>query len=123
MKKAILLINSLLLMSLAACVTSTDKGQRIVTEEKFREIVVGKTLKQTRYNVTVILTPEGRIEGMEPSGKLEGNWAWVGTRFCREIITAPLIGRACQVVTLKDDKVSFKDSKGEIRTATYRIES
>ncbi|WP_417453536.1 hypothetical protein [Kiloniella sp.] len=120
MRKITLLLNACIVMTLASCVTTTEE-QRIVSEQHFRDVVVEKKLSNTRVDVTLKLTQDGLIEGTEPSGEIKGTWLWDGTRFCRDVTTGPLKGKTCQVVTLKDTKVSVKDVEGKIRTATYRI--
>lgn len=100
---------------------------RITTEERFRELVVGKKLVM-KYGHGMS-HPDGTLTGLyrvkgNRKAELTGNWTWEGEYYCRSgMLGADELPWDCLVVIVKDKKVTFIRGEGKGQKTTHKIES
>ena len=94
--------------------------EKIVSREKFVEVVEGKDLKL--MGITVTVTPDGGIKGRAFGAPVSGQWQWRGGFFCRSLFWGERdLGPNCQEVRVEGDKIRFTSDKGSGQYAVLNI--
>jgi len=93
--------------------------KRIVTEQEFRSLVVGKRW-QAGDNY-FIMRKNGKISGEAGGEAVKGAWAWRDGFFCRTLSTHSK-DTDCQVMSISGSQVQIirKRGKGETQTMTLK---
>jgi len=119
MKTRILLMSLLvgfLTLGFNISANAKDGFTRIETEEDFRKIVVGKTL---RFGESYfVIKGNGRIKGVFRDKALRGNWAWREGYWCRTLTTHRK-NTECQVWEYKGKEFFSTRARGDGKGFTY----
>ncbi|MEX0301997.1 MAG: hypothetical protein AB3N24_06195 [Leisingera sp.] len=91
----------------------------IKKQKNFLAAIVGKKL--TAENHWILITADGKIQGVSPKGeKIIGAWVWHKRFFCRNVfIGQRQLPENCGTVTTEGNTVTFTRDKGKGRSATY----
>lgn len=112
------LLGCLIVLSIAAERVQANEAQVIRERDDFVSVVAGKALELTRPflargSIQLRVSPDGQITGTAMKDAVSGNWAWEGPYFCRVLRYGDEdLGRNCQVVTLRGDRVRFTADQG-----------
>jgi hypothetical protein len=95
---------------------------RILTEEEFREEVVGRTLSWSTG--TTVIHADGRTEGeMRGVGEFEGRWHWADGLYCRHMLSDGEAGPdKCLTVEIQQNAVRMTYNGGLGRFLDLTIE-
>lgn len=95
--------------------------ERVGDRDRFVEIVSKRSLK--RLGITLIVLPDGRIDGRAFGRKVSGRWQWQEGYFCRDLYWGTQeIGANCQEVRVAGELVRFTSDQGNGRYADLRID-
>ena len=89
----------------------------------FLSLVQGKELRIGLYNLTLNVTPDGKIIGRALGWGITGNWKWEDGYFCRDMDwSGYAIPFNCQLVEAKAGReVRFTVDRGKGNSASFRI--
>lgn len=121
------------LRSLALCVplwlalapAALADGFEPVTEvEAFLGLVEGRELRIPMIGISLVVTPDGRIDGSAAGWDVTGRWDWQDGYFCREMDwSGTEIAYNCQLVEASgSDRLRFTVDRGAGRAATFRLD-
>ena len=120
------LVAGLAFLGLAAChsvqqVSAADPNTRIMTEQEFREVLVGKkTYNNSGYSV---LHEDGSMSGDFGGKELTGTWTWEEKYLCRGgKLGKKKLPRDCLVVIVSGDKMTIVAKKGKGKKRKYKIQ-
>lgn len=93
-----------------------DKGTFLATV-KDRELQIGL------YNLSLKVTPDGKITGSALGWNITGTWAWQDGYFCRTLDwSGYAIPYNCQLVeALGSGRLRFTSDKGRGQSASFRL--
>lgn len=89
----------------------------------FVSLVDGKELRIALYNLTLKVTPDGRITGNALGWDITGSWVWKDGYFCREMDwSGKAIPYNCQLVETRGaEQLRFTVDRGTGDSATFRL--
>ena len=90
-------------------------------KEAFLSLVKDKDLRIGLYNLTLKVTPDGKITGSALGWDISGNWKWEDGYFCRDFNGKGLLGYDCQTVELRQDTLRFRAQQGNGDTLDLRL--
>jgi hypothetical protein len=95
---------------------------RILTEERFRDAVVGRTLSWATG--TTVIHADGRTEGeMQGVGAFEGRWHWADGQYCRHMLHDGEAGQdKCLTVEIQQKTLRMTYDGGQGRSLDLAIE-
>ncbi len=116
------LLVALFLVALPALALANPAGA-IRDKETFLSVVQGKELRIGLYNLSLQLTPDGKITGSALGWGITGNWAWQDGYFCRDIDwSGYAVAYNCQLVEVVDaSRLRFTSDKGKGQSASFRL--
>jgi len=89
----------------------------------FLRLIEGRELRLGLFNITLSLTPDGRITGTALGWAVTGEWTWQDGFFCRKIDwSGTIIPANCQLVEARgNEQVRFTIDRGAGDAATFRL--
>lgn len=89
----------------------------------FLSLIDGKELRIGLYNLSLKLTPDGKIEGKALGWGITGNWRWEGGYFCRDMDWSGYpIQYDCQLVEQRGaEELRFTVDRGKGDSASFRL--
>ncbi len=116
-----------LVLSLGLCLGSAAAAEDFVpvTEvDRFLALVEGRELRLPLAGITLVVTPDGRIDGTAGGWDVTGSWDWQDGHFCREMDwSGTEIAYNCQLVEARGtDRMRFTVDRGTGRAATFRLQ-
>ncbi|MFN4155711.1 MAG: dihydrodipicolinate reductase [Paracoccaceae bacterium] len=116
------LILALLLIALPSLTAASPPGP-IREKDAFLSAVQGKALRIGLYNLSLKLTPDGKITGSALGWGITGNWSWQDGYFCRDIDwSGYAIPYNCQLVEAVDaSRLRFTSDNGRGQSALFRL--
>lgn len=121
------ILAGLIVLGLVAGRAQANETMTITDRSDFVSVVTGRALELTRPflargSITLQVTPDGRISGTAMQDPVSGSWAWEGPYFCRVLRYGDEdLGRNCQVVTLRGDRVRFTADQGQGDWAEFAL--
>lgn len=110
-----------LLFSVPALAAAQDYT-RVSDQAVFLDLMQRGNLTHMLYNITVKVTPDGRINGDALGWPVTGTWSWEDGFFCRVMDWGgDEIPYNCQLVEQRGDLVRFTVDQGAGRSAALRI--
>lgn len=97
--------------------------QPIRDRSAFLSLIDGKELRIGLYNLSLKLTPDGKIVGKALGWGITGSWSWEGGYFCRDMDwSGYAIERDCQLVEERNGKeLRFTVNRGKGDSASFRL--
>lgn len=97
--------------------------EEIRDKSAFLSLIDGKELRIGLYNLSLKVTPDGKIAGNALGWGITGNWSWEGGYFCRDMDWSGYpIERDCQLVETRDGKeLRFTVNRGKGNSASFRL--
>ena len=97
--------------------------ETIRDKSTFLSVVAGKELRIGLYNLSLNLTPDGKITGRALGWGITGTWQWKDGYFCRDMDwSGSLIPYNCQLVEVRDNReIRFTSDKGAGDSASLRL--
>lgn len=93
---------------------------RITDRGTFLSYVQGREL--SRIGVSLLVYPDGSIQGRALGRNVTGTWAWERGLFCRTLDAGDRqFGRNCQVVSVDGNSIRFQADEGAGDIADFRI--
>ena len=95
-----------------------------VTEKSaFVDLVDGRELRIGLYDLSLNVTPDGRIAGSALGWDITGTWTWQDGYFCRELDwSGTAIPLNCQLVEARGDhQMRFTVDRGTGRSARFNL--
>lgn len=113
----------LALFALIATPALADEFEPIRDKAQFLDLVKDRDLRIGLYNLTLRLSPNGRIEGKALGWKIVGSWSWKDGYFCREMDWEGMaIPWNCQLVEARGtDEMRFTVDRGAGDSASFRL--
>ena len=122
--KAVQAVQAVQAVKTTAKTTSTvvPRKRRIMTEQEYRDAVVGKRFA-SKHGYFVV-HEDGTTTGKFGSNKWTGKWAWEGNFFCRSgKMGNRKVPRDCQVILMQGDTMTAIRKKGKGKTSPpYRLQ-
>jgi hypothetical protein len=89
----------------------------------FLALIQGKELRIGLYNLSLEVTPDGKIVGSALGWGVSGNWFWQDGYFCRDMDwSGYAIPFNCQLVEAVDEnRLRFISDKGQGQSASFRL--
>ena len=112
---------------LALCVVTSpafaDDYQPIMEKEVFMDLVAGKELRNSLYDLSLFVSPEGKITGDALGWQITGSWSWNDGYFCRKMDwEGYAIPYNCQLVETQEGRtVRFTVDRGTGDSAQFRL--
>ncbi|MEM8582095.1 MAG: dihydrodipicolinate reductase [Pseudomonadota bacterium] len=103
--------------------------ERVISENRFVELVEGKSLSLLRplllrSAVVLEVSSDGDITGTAMRKPVKGAWQWRDGFFCRDLAYGDRdLGPNCQVVEVKDDEIRFIADQGQGDRADFRLKN
>ena len=90
---------------------------------EFLNLIQEKQLRVGLYNLTLHVTPDGKIHGQALGWGITGTWDWQDGYFCRKLDWSGYeIGPDCQLVEARQGKtLRFTAEKGTGKSASFRL--
>jgi hypothetical protein len=90
---------------------------------EFLSLVEGRELRIGLYNLTLNVTPDGKIRGKALGWGISGNWKWEDGYFCRDMDwSGYAIPFNCQLVEAREGReVRFTVDRGKGNSASFRL--
>ncbi|MDR7124383.1 dihydrodipicolinate reductase [Pseudotabrizicola sp. 4114] len=112
-----------LLLCFLPSLTHAEPAGAIRDKDEFLALVQGKELRIGIYNLSLKLSPEGRITGSALGWGISGTWSWQDGYFCRDIDwSGYAIPYNCQLVEAVDaSRLRFTSDKGQGQAASFRL--
>ncbi|MGL4238066.1 dihydrodipicolinate reductase [Tabrizicola sp.] len=111
-------------LMLAAPIPAAAEGFEPVKEkDRFLDLVKDRELRIGLYNLSLTVSPDGRIDGSAMGWDITGNWSWKDGYFCREMDwSGTAIDYNCQLVEAHGgERVRFTVDQGKGDSATFRL--
>lgn len=111
------------LLSLLPVMAAANEYEPIRDKTEFMSAVGGKELRIGLYNLSLMVMPDGRIEGSALGWKITGDWSWDNGYFCRELDwSGKEIAYNCQLVEKRGEReMRFTSDEGQGQSATFRL--
>ncbi|MDO9638994.1 MAG: dihydrodipicolinate reductase [Pseudotabrizicola sp.] len=89
----------------------------------FLSLVKNKDLRIGLYNLTLKVTPDGRINGTALGWAISGSWRWEDGYFCRDMDwSGYAIPFNCQLVEARNGQdLRFTVDRGAGKSASFRL--
>lgn len=106
---------------------SASAFERVISENRFVELVEGKYLSLLRplllrSAIVLEVSRSGGISGTALRKPVTGQWQWKDGFFCRDLAYGDEeLGPNCQVVQIKDDQIRFIADQGTGDRADFRL--
>ena len=98
-----------------------DEFRPVTAETEFRALVEGRTL--SRFGVTLVVEPDGRINGRGMGQPVTGAWSWQGDYFCRDLRWGRRdLAPDCQQVLVNGTRLRLVAERGTGDTADLRLD-
>ncbi|MDJ0859923.1 MAG: dihydrodipicolinate reductase [Dinoroseobacter sp.] len=103
--------------------------ERVTSENRFVELVEGKSLSLLRplllrASIVLEVSRDGDISGTALRKPVTGAWQWRDGFFCRDLAYGDKdLGPNCQVVEIKDDQIRFIADQGLGDRADFRLKN
>jgi hypothetical protein len=109
-------------LATAAMASAADFAP-VTDKSAFIDLVDGRELRIGIYDLSLNVTPDGRIAGSALGWDITGTWSWQDGYFCREMDwSGTAIPFNCQLVELRgDNEMRFTVDRGEGRSAKFRL--
>jgi hypothetical protein len=90
----------------------------------FLDLVEGRELRIGLYDLSLNVTPDGRIKGSALGWDITGTWSWQDGYFCREMDwSGKEIPLNCQLVEARgEQELRFTVDRGEGRSARFKLD-
>lgn len=100
-----------------------NEYEPIRDKSEFLSLIDGKELRIGLYNLSLKLTPDGKIEGNALGWGITGNWRWEEGYFCRDMDWSGYpIEYDCQLVEQRGDReLRFTVDRGKGDSASFRL--
>ena len=96
--------------------------ERVKDRTEFLSLVSGKELRIGLYNLTLRVSPDGKIDGSALGWGITGEWSWNDGYFCRRMDWSGYdIDYNCQLVEARDGVLRFTSDKGAGMDASFRL--
>lgn len=104
-------------------VVLANEFEPIRDKDRFLSLVDGKELRIGLYNLSLRVTPDGKIKGSALGWDIVGNWKWEDGYFCRDMDWSGYpIPFNCQLVEVKGGReVRFTVDRGKGDSASFRL--
>ena len=103
-----------------AAPAAAEAVARIEKRDDFVSLVSGRAL--TRFGISLIVSPDGAIEGRAFGRKVTGAWRWDGGFFCRDLAFGEeSLEPNCQVVERRGETLRFIADRGAGEHADLRL--
>ncbi len=114
---------SALLALLSPLPALANTYEPIRDKSAFLSLIDGKELRIGLYNLSLKLTPDGKIVGKALGWGITGNWSWEGGYFCRDMDwSGYAIERDCQLVEARNGReLRFTVNRGKGDSASFRL--
>lgn len=113
-------IFSLSLLVLFASSALANDG--ILDRATFLNLVLDKTLSLPLFRVRLQVNEDGTIDGKGMGRPVRGVWEWQDGYFCRTLIWGNIdLGRNCQGVAIKNEKLIFTSDRGTGASAKFSL--
>lgn len=107
---------SVVLFCAAATFANADSFEPVTEQTRFEALVLNKKL--TTLGVSLIVRPDGGIEGRAFGRNVTGEWDWRDGYFCRDLTFGQQeLAPNCQLVTVAGDRIRFTSDFGTGQTA------
>lgn len=95
----------------------------VTDKSAFIDLVDGRELRIGLYDLSLNVTPDGRIAGSALGWEITGTWTWQDGYFCREMDwSGTAIESNCQLVEARgDQELRFTVDRGEGRSARFKL--
>jgi hypothetical protein len=119
--------SGVLAASLSMAAGSATAFERVVSEQRFVDLVEGKSLSLLRpilmrSAIVLEVSPDGDISGSALRKPVRGAWQWKDGFFCRDLFFGDEnLGPNCQLVQVKDDQIRFIADQGQGDRADFRL--
>lgn len=112
-----------LLLAVQPLAAAANEYEPVRDRAEFLSMITGKTLRIGLYNLSLQVTPDGRISGKALGWGITGDWDWKEGYFCREMDWSGMaIEYNCQLVEKRGDaELRFTSNKGDGQRATFRL--
>lgn len=112
-----------ILLALVSTPTWAETYAPIKDLPTFLQLVEGRDLRIGLYNLTLNLSPDGKVTGSALGWGITGSWRWEGEYFCRQMDwSGYAIEDNCQLVELfGTDKLRFTTDRGAGDSASFKL--
>jgi len=116
------LVCAVVLMCLPG-LAQANEFEPVRDKDAFLSLVKDRDLRIGLYNLTLRVTPDGKISGSALGWGISGTWVWQDGFFCRDIDwSGYAIPFNCQLVEAKAGReVRFTVDKGAGNSASFRL--
>lgn len=116
-------MRALLPLFLVATPALADDYQPVMEKDAFMALVAGKELRNSLFDLSLFVSPEGEITGDALGWKITGSWSWKDGYFCREMDwEGYAIPYNCQLVETQEGRtVRFTVDRGTGDSAQFRL--
>ena len=115
-------MRAVLALFVATSPAFADDYQPIMEKEAFIDLVAGKELRNSLYDLSLFVSPEGKITGDALGWKITGSWWWNDGYFCREMDwSGTPVPYNCQLVERRGDDIRFTVDKGKGDSARFAL--
>ncbi|NEX46781.1 dihydrodipicolinate reductase [Pseudotabrizicola algicola] len=124
MRRLVLALCLIALPALAAATAGLANPPGPVRDKAtFLALVQDRELRIGLYNLSLRVTPDGKITGSALGWGISGNWSWQDGYFCRDIDwSGYVVPFNCQLVEVIDaSRLRFTSDKGAGQTASFRL--
>ena len=111
------------LLAMLATPALAEEFEPVRDKGEFLQLVEGRDLRISLYNLTLRLSPNGQIEGKALGWKISGKWLWQNGYFCREMDWEGMsIPWNCQLVEVRgENEMRFTVDQGAGDSASFRL--
>ena len=111
------------LMTVLPSLSLANPAGPIRDKEAFLSTIAGKELRIGLYNLSLKVTPDGKITGSALGWGISGNWTWQDGYFCRDIDwSGYAVPYNCQLVEAIDgSRLRFTSDKGQGQSASFGL--
>jgi len=91
--------------------------------EEFIEVIEERELRLGLFGISLVISPEGTIEGSASGWPVTGTWEWQDGFFCREMDWGGTeIPYNCQLVEVRgDSEIRFTVDRGAGESAAFNL--
>ncbi|MBM3614266.1 MAG: dihydrodipicolinate reductase [Alphaproteobacteria bacterium] len=116
-------MRALLALFLASTPALAGDYQPVMEKDVFMALVAGKELRNNLYDLSLFVSPDGKISGDALGWKITGTWSWKDGYFCREMDwEGYAIPYNCQLVETREGRiVRFTVDRGTGNSAQFRL--
>lgn len=114
---------SLPLVLLLALPVAAETYAPVSDKSAFLSLVKDRALRIGMFDLTLHLSPEGRIKGSAMGWDITGSWHWQDGYFCREMDwSGKTIDYDCQLVEARgSEKLRFTVNRGAGQSAAFDL--